>query len=656
MVMDHFIGALPDSSTNSFEWENEIIFSNFKPSEDIPDICKHALSMAQHPNLGTHAPALDSDPVLDYISQMLLEEESIGGNNHNMFFDPVALIAAENSFYEALHDPPSPLIIHSNPGSSCRYGVDTEEPESCGTSEPPPDLAIQSSPDVSDDRESISDFMRGVAEASKSLKAARNQRVIDDLEKYEESPRDVDVTKIEKDHSMDSNRRGKKHYYHPEETGVEEERSSKQSAVCKEEVELSEVFDKVLLCAEDDGGGDKDSSSGVRQKGQSGHHHLNRQKVNCETVDLMSLLINCAQSIAATDYRSAKDQLKEIRHHSSPTGDSNQRVANVFANSLEVRLAGTGSQSYKALSGNDLIVPELLKSYMSPLPFMRMGLFFANKMICEVASKGVSLHVIDFGIHYGIQWPTLIRDLSQRRGGPPKLRITGIELPQPGFRPEKMLEETGSRLAKCCQRYGVPFEYNAITRHNWETIKVDDLKLLSDEVVSVNCFLRFEYLLDETVVTNSHRDAVLNLIREVSPHIYVQATNNGPHSSPFFVNRFRETLFFYSAIFDMCQAIMPLHDHDRLNFEQVLGRDIMNIIACEGLERLVRPETCKQWNSRILRAGFKPMPLKPELIKELRHKVRTGYHKDFVFVDEGNWILQGWKGRIFGGSSCWVVG
>ncbi|CAH9072490.1 unnamed protein product [Cuscuta epithymum] len=556
--------------------------------------------MAQPPNPGTHAPALDSDPVLDYISQMLLEEESIDGNNHNMFIDPSALIAAENAFYEALHENPSPPIIHSNPGSSCGYGVDPGEPESCVASEPPPDLPIQLSSDVSngslcsfDDSESLSEFMRGVAEASVFLQAARNQRVNDDLEKYEESLRDVDVTKVQKYHSVDSNRRGKKHYYHPEESGVEEERSSKQSAVCKEEVELSEVFDKVLLCAEDDGGGDKDSPSGVRQKGRSGRRHLKKQGVNCEIVDLVSLLIGCAQSIAATDYRSAEDQLKEIRQHSSSTGDSNQKVAHVFANSLEARLAGTGSQSYKALSGNDLIVPELLKSYMSPMPFMRMGLFFANKMICEVASKGVSLHVIDFGILYGIQWPTLIRDLSQRRGGPPKLRITGIELPQPGFRPEKMVEDTGSRLAKCCQRYGVPFEYNAITRHNWETIKVDDLKLLNDEVVAVNCFLRFEYLLDETVVTNSHRDAVLKLIREVSPHIYVQATNNGPHSSPFFV---------------MCQAIMPLHDplhdHDRLNFEQIIGRDIMNIVACEGMERLLRPETCKQWHSRILSEGW----------------------------------------------------
>ncbi|CAH9117095.1 unnamed protein product [Cuscuta epithymum] len=663
MVMDHPLRSLPNSSMNSFELENEIIFSTFKPSVDIPDSYKHALSVAQHPNLGTHDPALDSDSTLNYISQMLLEEESIDGNNQNMSFDPIALRAAENAFYEALHENPSPPI-HNIPGSLFRNDVDPGECESCVTSEPPPDLAIKLSSGLSNgslysfgDSDSISRFMRGAAESSRCLQAAPKQHIINDLEKHEESPRDIDVPKIDKDRSVNSYRRGKKHYYHPDESGVEEERINKQPALCKEEVELSEDFDNVLLCGEDDDGDDSASLSRLGQKGQSGRRHLKKRGGNCETVDLVSLLISCAQSVAYADYRGAEDKLKKIRQHSSPTGDPNQRVANVFADSLEVRLAGTGTQVYKAMSNNDVLVPELLKSYLSPLPFMRMAVFFANRMIYEVASKCVSLHIIDFGIHYGIQWPTLIRDLSQRPDGPPKLRITGIEIPLPGFCPEQMVEETGSRLAKCCQCFGVPFEYNALTRQNWETITIEDLKLLSDEVVAVNCFIRLEYILDETlVVMNSPRDAVLNLIRQVSPRIYVQAMSNGPHSSPFFVNRFREALSFYSTVFDTCVAILPLHEHHRLILEQeVLGREIMNIIACEGMERLLRPETCKQWQSRILRAGFKPMSTNPKLVKKLKSKVRAGYHKDFLFVEEGNWILQGWKGRILGGSSCWVA-
>ncbi|KAK1353860.1 hypothetical protein POM88_052225 [Heracleum sosnowskyi] len=55
-------------------------------------------------------------------------------------------------------------------------------------------------------------------------------------------------------------------------------------------------------------------------------------------------------------------------------------------------------------------------------------------MILDKASNAATLHIIDFGIQYGFQWPVLIQCLSMRPGGPPKLRITGIELPQSGFR------------------------------------------------------------------------------------------------------------------------------------------------------------------------------------------------------------------------------
>ena len=60
------------------------------------------------------------------------------------------------------------------------------------------------------------------------------------------------------------------------------------------------------------------------------------------------------------------------------------------------------------------------------------------------------LHIDDFGILYGFQWPSLIQQLSARPGGPPKLRITGIDLAEPGFRPAQRVEETRRRLDFQC--------------------------------------------------------------------------------------------------------------------------------------------------------------------------------------------------------------
>ncbi len=85
-----------------------------------------------------------------------------------------------------------------------------------------------------------------------------------------------------------------------------------------------------------------------------------------------------------------------------------------------------------------------------------------------------------------------------------------------------------------------------------------------------------------------------------------------------------------------------------------IGREAMNVVACEGLERVERPETYKQWQVRNTRAGFKQLPLNSELMDKFRTKLQQCYHKDFVFDVDNNWMLQGWKGRILYASTCWV--
>ncbi|KAA8549285.1 hypothetical protein F0562_000969 [Nyssa sinensis] len=300
-----------------------------------------------------------------------------------------------------------------------------------------------------------------------------------------------------------------------------------------------------------------------------------------------------------------------------------QRLAHIFANGIEARLAGTGSQSYSALASKRISAAEKLKAYqlyLSACPFKKIAMFFANKLIFELAAKTTKkkLHIIDFGILYGFQWPMFFQHLSTMPGGPPQLRITGIELPQPGFRPAELVEETGRRLAKYCERFNIPFQYHAIAQ-KWETINIEDLKIDSNEVLAVNCLFRFKNLLDETVVANSPRDAVLKLIRNLNPDIFIHSVVNGSYNAPFFVTRFREALFYYSAWFDMFDTNLSREDLERSNLEkEFYGREVMNVVACEGSERVERPETYKQWQARNMRAGFRLLPLNLELVNKLR--------------------------------------
>ncbi|KAM7258767.1 hypothetical protein ACFE04_014508 [Oxalis oulophora] len=658
-----------------------------------------------------------SDTLLKYINQMLMEENMEA--MPSMFHDPLDLQATENSLFEVIGEQnqcsslpsaeqalacgdaniwsPSDCCSANNSISSSSSSnnasnlVDIHCKMNLGESRPsvfqmptPPMYTFQSGSTyhqvaanplnsfanenfgafgLGNDDDLALQFQRGVDEANKFL--PKSNSLVTDLEKYNSPPtvEDQNAPKVVFNSEYNENESGnlpnrarvrKNHKRGHKDT--DKERNHKQSAVYRDECEMSELFDKVLLCPVEE---NEQPLKNRQNEKTNGNNHGKKQisKKESEIVDLGSMLILCSQAACSGDLRTANELLKQVRQHSSPSGDGDQRLAHYFANALDARLAGTGAQTYMALSAKESSAAEMLKAYhayISVCPFLRFSVIFANHNIFKLSKNATTLHIVDFGILYGFQWPSLIQSLSKRPGGPPKLRITGIELPQRGFRPAELVQETGRRLAKYCERFNVPFEYNAIAQ-KWENITIDNLKLTRNEFLAVNCVFRFKNLLDETVLKSSPKNTVLKLIREANPDIFVQTQINGSYGVPFFATRFREAVFHFSALFDICETTMTSDDPMRLVFEKEFhGRDILNIVACEGLERVERPETRKNWQARNTEAGFKQVPLNSDIMKKLRGKVKLDYHNEFMVCEDGKWMLQGWKGRVLLASSAWV--
>jgi GRAS domain family len=161
--------------------------------------------------------------------------------------------------------------------------------------------------------------------------------------------------------------------------------------------------------------------------------------------DLRALLISCAEVVSTNNKKIASELLKEIRKKASPIGDGAQRFACIIADGLEARLAGTGSVTYRQIVMRPISTTEFLKAFHMGIRaslVMRVLYYFANKSILNNVSTASKIHVIDFGILFGFQWPSLIQTLAKRKGGSPKLRITGIDFPQPGFHPAERVKET----------------------------------------------------------------------------------------------------------------------------------------------------------------------------------------------------------------------
>ncbi|KAI3835966.1 hypothetical protein MKX03_012308 [Papaver bracteatum] len=479
--------------------------------------------------------------------------------------------------------------------------------------------------DVYSESESVWKFQKGVEEANKFLPNDNNLIInqqsngfLNDKRNNEAGDVEVKLDKKDEKETLSTGSRGKKNLY-MEDIDLEEGRSNKQSTVFSEETLRSAMFDMVLLC-ENEGKCDKANATpndslkiGVSKKLQqnaqsrgsnSGKPRGRKQKAKGDIVDLRTLLIHCAQAVAADDRSTASELLKQLRQQSSPSGDGSQRLAHCFANGLEARFAGSGSQIYSTLLHKRAPAADILKAY---------HLFMAE--------KATTLHIVDFGILYGFQWPCLIQRLSKRKGGPPRIRITGIELPEPGFRPSKMVEETGRLLRSYAEKFHVPFEYHAIAQ-KWETIQLKDVGIYEQTLLN---------LLDETVILDSPRNAVLNLIRKMGPDVFIHGVLNGAYSFPFFVTRFREALFQFSCLLVLNQPSTNSTNHS--------SNYTTNLYLT--------------WTSLNMMAGFLQLPLHKDILKKAKEKVKSGYHKDFVVDEDSQWMLLGWNGRILFALSSW---
>ncbi|KAL6967555.1 hypothetical protein U1Q18_033363 [Sarracenia purpurea var. burkii] len=626
----------------------------------------------------------NENPVLKYINQMLMEEVELE-RKPCMLIDCLALQAAEKSLYDVLGEkyPPSLDSPDDNFIGSCSSHISNTStaPLDHNFIDPDPSPFESSSIKSSHVDFQFDSIFYSIDSSNSFFSDAGDWPVDSLLTPFQDQNKNNSKVVIEDEKNgweeSPDGLREKKSHYREESDNVEGGRSNKQLASYVEgSDEESDMYDKVSLICPDlnplrhedlaffreasarnklqKNGHRKGSNGGGRPRGS-----YKKQGNKKEMVDLSSLLTQCAHAVANTDIQTANELLSKIRQHSSPYGDGIERLAHFFANALRVRLAaGSGTSFYTAFASNMISAADVLKGYhvfVKACPFILLSFLFANRAIRKLSIPATRIHIIDFGILYGFQWPCLIQRLSERPGGPPKLRITGIEFPQPGFRPAERVEETGRRLAKICHRFKVPFEYNAIAK-KWDTIQIEDLKInKDDEVLVVNCVYRLRNVPDDTVVTSSSpRDTVLNLIKRINPDLFVHGVLNGTYNAPFFVTRFREALFHFSALFDMFEATVARENKDRMSFEkEIFGRDVMNVIACEGSERVERPETYKQWQARTVRAGFRQLPLDREIVEEVRAKVRNEYDKDFVVDEDGHWMLQGWKGRIIYAVSCW---
>lgn len=91
-------------------------------------------------------------------------------------------------------------------------------------------------------------------------------------------------------------------------------------------------------------------------------------------------------------------------------------------------MSGTGEELYTVITNNHPSAATMMKAfrtYVDYCPYIKLDHFFAMKSALDAFEGAPRIHVIEYGLQYGVQWPSFLQHLSLRPGGAPHVRMTG---------------------------------------------------------------------------------------------------------------------------------------------------------------------------------------------------------------------------------------
>lgn len=199
----------------------------------------------------------------------------------------------------------------------------------------------------------------------------------------------------------------------------------------------------------------------------------------------------------------------------------------------------------------------------------------------------------------------------------------------------------------------MPFEFHGIAGSASE-IQREDLKVQPGEAIAVSFALVLHHMPDESVGSQNHRDRILQLVKSLSPKVVTVVEHESNNNTAPFFPRFLQTLKYYTAVFESIDVTLPRDHKERINVEQhCLARDIVNLVACEGPERVERHELFGKWRSRLLMAGFKPHPLSP-FVNATIEALLKNYCDKYTLEERDGVLYLGWLNQNLVTSSAWI--
>lgn len=380
-----------------------------------------------------------------------------------------------------------------------------------------------------------------------------------------------------------------------------------------------------------------------------------KEMLSLSPVSRKHFLFDCAAAIHNGNFKEASSMIDVLRQHVSIQGEPSERIATYMVEALVARMATSGRGLYRALRCKEAPTSDRLSAMQvlfEVCPCFRFGFMAANGAILEAFKDEKTVHIVDFDVNQGSQYYTLLQTLAKTPGKRPHVRLTGVDDPESVQRPVGGLAIIGKRLEELAKHLQLSFKFQAVPAES-ALVSPSVLGCRAGEALVVNFAFQLHHLPDESVSTVNVRDQLLRMIKGLKPKLVTVVEQDVNTNTSPFLQRFAEAYNYYSAVFESLDATLPRESQDRMNVEKhCLARDIINVVACEGAERIERYEVAGKWRSRMSMAGFTACPISRNVQGEIKKLIQQ-YSDRYKVKEEEGGLHFGWEEKTLIVSSAW---
>ncbi|CAI5523566.1 unnamed protein product [Closterium sp. Naga37s-1] len=374
---------------------------------------------------------------------------------------------------------------------------------------------------------------------------------------------------------------------------------------------------------------------------------------------LKQQLMALAEAMAVDDSVRWRQFMQQVRREAAAGWDTWQCIAFHALEALQARMDGTA-----------------LTRWCTPL---NITLQDSMAVLASQSVRRRRLHIIAIGLYCGPHWIQIFMRLAAHFSSPPLLPATATTAnghPQSGIpsmiamiaspppRPTVHVKVTavdfgiikveeypmglvhlgGQYLEQVASMMGLSLSFHGIETNPLDfhpsQVEVDE-----GEEVIVLANWGLMVFPDDTVLRSNPRNSILKWIRDLRPLLLLQVDIDLDANGPFFLSRLHAAFANFAAFIESFDASMPHSASSRFAAETILARDLMNGVACEGMNRWLRSERLEKWVHRMRAVGLEPVHLGPDTVAAGR-EITEGRDKRFrleVHAETGALQLS-WRG------------